>query len=239
MALSNIDFYFIAAYFLAVIFIGYLSSRRETKEGFLIGDRNLSSINLAATLSAGFVGGGFLVLFVGIAYVFGLSAIWLVIGQALGLIIFAIFGKKIKEMGDEKKFYTLSDYFYNKFDRKTGILISIMIFLFFMGFIIIQFIAGGRILSGITTWPYHLSVLVVGIVILFYLTLGGFKAVVKTDLFQYLVILFFMFVVGTSLLIKTSFLPSDFNILSIGIVKIIAFLLFGIFFVIIAADVWQ
>ena len=59
MALSNIDFYFIAAYFLAVIFIGYLSSRKETKEGFLIGNRNLSSINLAATLSAGFVGGGF------------------------------------------------------------------------------------------------------------------------------------------------------------------------------------
>ena len=134
MGLVSLDIYLIIIYFLIVLFIGYLSSKRQTKEGFLIGNRNLKSLNLAATLCAGFVGGGFLVLYIGIAYVFGLSALWLVIGQAVGLILFSVFGKKIKNLADEKRFYTFSDYFYNKFDYKTGLLISVMIFLFFCGF---------------------------------------------------------------------------------------------------------
>ena len=41
MVLAAISVYIVALYFIIVFIIGYLSSRRESREGFLIGDRSL------------------------------------------------------------------------------------------------------------------------------------------------------------------------------------------------------
>ena len=238
MGITILGIYFILFYFLFVVVIGYFSSRKKSEDLFLIADRKLGSVHLAATLNAGVIGGGFLVIFIGIAYTYGLNAMWLIFGQALGLILFAIFGRKIKETSDKNKFYTLADYFNHRFDKKTGILIGFMLFLFFMGFIIIQFIAGGKILSGLAGIEYNFSVLIVGFFILIYLLLGGFNAVVKTDLFQYLVLLFFMGVIGFFVLVQSPIsFNSDFS--SIEIPTLMAFVIFGMFFVFIGGDVWQ
>ena len=239
MVLAAISVYIVALYFIIVFIIGYLSSRRESREGFLIGDRSLGHFSLASTICAGFIGGGFLVLFVGIAYTFGLSAIWLTAGQALGLVFFAMFGKKIKEAADEKKFYTLADYFYDRYDRKTGLLLSAFVFLFFLAFIAVQFIASGLILSGISGWSYGISVLLVGAAIMSYMLLGGFKAVVKTDVFQFISIAVLMAAIVFSLAGNVPLFPAGPELFSIGAVKALSFMIFGAFFVIIAADVWQ
>ncbi len=211
----------------------------KSKESFLIAGRNLNALSLAASLCAGFVGGGFLVLFIGLAYIHGFSAMWLIAGQAAGLVLFAVFGKAVKNTADKKKLYTLSDYFRNQFDKKTALLSSILIFLFFMGFIVVQLIAGGEVLHGLTGWPYGIAVVIIALSILAYLFLGGFNAVVKTDFFQYLIILFFMIVIGFSLWSSTGQIAIENIFVPLPLATIIAFCIFGIFFVIIGPDVWQ
>lgn len=238
MEVTSLGVFVILFYFILVVTIGYLASKKKSEDSFLIANRNLGSVHLAATLNAGFIGGGFLVIFIGIAYTYGIPALWLIFGQSLGLVLFAIFGKSIKETSDKNRFYTLADYFNNKFDKKTGVLIGLMLFLFFMGFIIIQFVAGGKILSGLIGLSYQLSVLVIGLIIMIYLYLGGFRAVVRTDLLQYLMLFFFMGVIGFFVL-SSNISPADASFSSIEIPTIIAFIIFGMFFVIIGGDVWQ
>lgn len=108
----------------------------------------------------------------------------------------------------------------------------------FFSLILVQFIAGGKILSSIMNIPYSLAVLITGIVVMIYLLLGGFKAVIKTDFFQYIL----MLILGFLLLItlkNLDFSSTQFNLFAIGIGQIIGFTLLGAFVIFVQADVWQ
>jgi len=188
----------------------------------------------------GLVGGGVLVTFTALAFEYGISSIWMFIGMSLGFFIFPLLiGKKLKPLSDEKEFHTLSDYFYYKFGKRSGFISAITIFIAFISLLLIQFIAGGKILSVISGWPYTYSVLIIGIVIFLYLVLGGFSSVVKTDFFQFFVMITLIFVLVFSFNTQIVINPEQYNFLSIGIGQIIGFSLIGIFALLISADIWQ
>ena len=108
----------------------------------------------------------------------------------------------------------------------------------FFSLILVQFIAGGKILSSIMDIPYSLAVLITGAVVFVYLVLGGFKAVIKTDFFQYIL----MFILGFILLLSLKnldFSSQQFNLFAIGIEQIIGFTILGAFVIFVQADIWQ
>ena len=239
MNLAKIDLLAILGYFAIVLIIGFVSSRRQTGEGFLIAERKLSCWNLIATICASFLGGGVLIAFTAYVYQFGLSAIWFFTGISTGLLIFLFFYKRLKTLSDEKKFYTLSDYFYLKYGKGVGLLSAVIIFTWAFCLILMQFIAGGRVLATISGFSYPISVLIMGIVVLIYLVLGGFRAVVKTDIFQYLIVLFLGFVIILPLRRNLQLLPEQINLTSMGLTQSIAFLFIGAFNIVVSADLWQ
>ena len=239
MNLAKIDLLAILGYFAIVLIIGFVSSRKHTGERFLIAERKLSCWNLIATICASFLGGGVLIAFTAYVYQFGLSAIWFFTGISAGLLLFLFFYKKLKALSDEKKFYTLSDYFYLRYRKKVGLVSAIIIFIWAFCLILMQFIAGGRILATISGFSYPISVLIMGIVVFIYLVLGGFRAVVKTDIFQYLIVLLLGFVIILPLKRNLQLLPDQLSIMTMGLTQSIAFLAIGAFNIIVSADLWQ
>lgn len=239
MNLSGIDLLAMLLYFGIVLIIGFVSSRKQTGEGFLIADRKLNCWNLIATICASFLGGGVLIAFTAYVYQFGLSAIWFFTGISAGLLIFLFLYKKLKALADEKKFYTLSDYFYLRYGKRVGLLSAIIIFIWAFCLILMQFIAGGRVLATISGFSYQTSVFIMGIVVFIYLVLGGFRAVVKTDIFQYLIVLLMGFVIMFSLKKDLKLLPEQFNLMRMGLSQSIAFLFIGAFNIVVSADLWQ
>lgn len=239
MNLARLDFLAMLLYFAILLLIGYFSSRKHTGEGFLIAERKLSCWNLIATICASFLGGGVLIAFTAYVYQFGLSAIWFFIGISAGLLIFLFFYKKLKSLSDEKNFYTLSDYLYLKYGEGVGLLSAIIIFVWAFCLVLMQFIAGGRVLAAISGFSYSTSVLLMGIVVFVYLVLGGFKAVVKTDIFQYLIVLLLGFVMVFSLRRNIQLLPEQIKLTSMGLTQSIAFLSIGAFNIVVSADLWQ
>ena len=237
--LKGIDFLFIVSYFIIVLGIGILSKRKQTEEGFLIANRQLNWWHLTMTISAGALGGGVLVAFVAYVYQFGLAAMWFPIGIAVGFLVLLVFSKKLKELADEGKFYTLPDYFYSKYGRRVGLLATFVIFIWSMSFILMQFIAGGRVLTAISGFPYYFSVLIMGLVVTVYLVLGGFKAVVRTDVFQYFTIILLGLLLFIPLGTNAKILPGQLNIMAMGVTQSIAFLFIGAFNIVISADIWQ
>ena len=196
---------FFLLYIAVVVIIGIISSRKETEDGFMIAERNVGGLQLAASMSAGFFDGAILSVYIGYVYQYGLSASWIFVGIALGFLLIRKYSTRIKQKADELKVYSMPEYFYRLLGKRNGLMFSLFLVTQFFFFLIIGLIASGKILSGIFPIQYALAVLIGGGIILTYLLLAGFKAVVKTDFFQFLVMILMTLIVGIFLFGKIHF----------------------------------
>jgi len=237
MALSLFNINLIILYFLVIFLIGLWVRKKETTKEFLIAGRKVGTFQTAASIMA-VVGGMVLVGQAAFSYNIGFSAIWFWMGFALGMICLGLAAKKLKTIADEHGFLTISDYIFTKFDYKTGTLSAIILFIAFFALLVGQFIAGGSLFAPLLGISYPTAVLIMGFGTLIYLLLGGFKAVIKTDFLQFLIMFFvFIFVLFTINIGKITTQQAD--IMSIGGFTIVAYLVLGVFAVFAAGDVWQ
>src|SRR3989338_10878078 len=159
---------FFVLYIAAVMVIGWIASRKETEEGFMIADRNVAGLQLAATMSAGFFDGATLSIYLAYIYQFGLSAIWLFIGLALGFVALLQFATRIKKKADALRVYTMPEYFFHTIGHRSGLMYSIVLIVAFFCFLVVNLIVSGHVLSAIFLLPYALSVAIGGGIILIY-----------------------------------------------------------------------
>ena len=230
---------FFAIYLAIVITIGIISSRKETEEDFMIAERKVKGVQLAATMTAGFFDSAVLALYVGYLYQYGFSAIWLFVGIIGGFIMLRRFAGRIKRKADELKVYSMPEYFYKVLGKRNGLVFTIFLVIQFIIFLIINFIVAGKVLSAIFPVSYALSVIIGGIIVLTYLLMAGFKAVIRTDFFQLIITFVMVLTVGIFLFGKTHIPASDINLLGLGAGNLIGFLILGIMSTLVAPDLWQ
>jgi Na+/proline symporter len=238
--LGTLDYIFIAFYFAVILFVGFWSSRKEEKEEYLIGGRKLKSFEATTTIFSSRIGAAILLTYTALVYLYGLGAYWYFIGSVFGLFVFYFFGKKVKELGDKEKFYTLSDFFFYTKGRVAGYLSAIVVIIIMFGWVVLNFTAGAKLVQEYTPISYNWSVIIIGVIILAYLIAGGFKAVVKTDIIQTLGI-FLLFILMIYMLFHTETKPkivlSEF--FSIPTKEIINFFLAGFFLPMASPELWQ
>ncbi|MFH1210440.1 MAG: hypothetical protein V1645_00845, partial [archaeon] len=231
---------FFVIYIAIVVAIGLISSRKETEEDFMIAGRKVAGFQVAATMSAGFFDGAVLSIYLAYIYQYGISAAWLFVGLAIGFILLRRrYARIIKEKADEMKVYTMAEYFYKIFGKKNGLMFSFILVLQYFLLLIVNLVIAGKVLSLIFGLPYYLSVIIGGAVILTYLLLAGFKAVIRTDFFQLVIMFIMSLTVAVFLFGKTSIPISEFNPVGIGGGNIIGFLLLGSIGIMVAPDLWQ
>lgn len=235
----GLSIFFFVIYILIVVFIGYISSKQESEDGFMIAERKVEGFQVAATMSAGFFDGAILSIYLAYIYQYGLSAIWFFIGLSLGFLLLKKYAFRIKQKADELKVYSMPEYFYRLFGKRNGLMFSIFLILQFFLLLIVNFIISAKVLSAIFPIPYFFGVIIGGLVILTYLLLAGFKAVIKTDYFQLIIMFLMSLTVGLFLLGKTPIPVSDLNLSSAGSGNIVSFLIFGLFGIMVAPDIWQ
>lgn len=233
----SLNIFLIILYLVIVLAIGYFSSKRESKDDFLIGRRKLGVVGLALTIAATMIGGNSLVTYTSFIYEFGIAIAWGLIGLLFGLVILALIGRKLKDTG--KNYLTLSDFFEHKFGRKTALFVTVIVVFWYLVILLIQFIAGGKIIESLLGFPYWIAILIMGLTVFVYSFLGGFKAVVKTDAFQYLLFVVLALFLGFALIKGRTFAPSSFNVMNFGIVQSIAFVILGAATIFTGPDMWQ
>ena len=231
---------FFAAYILIVLSIGIVLSRKETEDGFMIANRKIAGLKVAATMSAGFFDCATLSIYFAYIYMYGFYAIWAFIGLMLGFAIFRRYAKRIKENSRRMKCYTMSEYFYRIYGKRTGIIFSVFIILQFFLLLIVNFIVSSKVLSLMFNIPYSVALIIGGGIVLSYLLLAGFKAVVDTDFFQLMMMFLLVFMTLFIIFGRTATIPlSDFNMVSLGIGNIIGFSIIGIMGVMVGPDIWE
>jgi len=228
----------IAAYFVIVLGIGYWSSRKQSAEDYLIASRSLPWWKIAMSNASGLVGAGLMVALATFSFMFGVSVIWATFGAFMGFVLLAIFARRLKNMSDAKRFYTFSDYFYTKWGKIVGLAVTAMVFIAYFMIMAGQFIGSATMLEHISGLTYPLAVIVSAVAIIIYLSLGGFRAVIKTDIFQYAAMMLLLCVMLFSIKTQT-FVALGKTMFSAGFTQNLSFAVIGFFAVVVAADVWQ
>ena len=238
--LTLTDYLIISGYFLIILVVGGLTGRKQDKEEFLISGRKLKSLQATSTIFSSRIGAAILLTYTALVYVYGMGALWYFIGSVVGLFVFYFFGLKVKKMADEQKFYTLPDFFFFLKGKTAGYLATLVTITIMFGWVVLNFTAGGKLISEYTPISYDFSVIIVGVIILLYLLAGGFDAVVKTDVIQ-TVGIFLLFILMVYLLVTSNTKPelAFMDLFRTPVMTIGSFFLAGFFIPMASPELWQ
>ena len=235
--LTQIDYLAIVVYAVAVLLIGYISGRKQTAEGYLISDRKLGIINSVATINASKTGAIILVFTVGV-YEYGLAALWYFIGVLLGYATFIPFAVHLHKCSDGK-YYTMAEYFRKNYGRISGIGATFGTLSAQIGFLSVNLIASAKVLSFFSPLNFTWSAIFVMSIVLIYILISGFKAVVRTDTFQYLAILFILIAFMFPLSQGTKIPAENWDLFGSGPVNVLIFLALGLLIPFGQPELWQ
>ena len=164
-------------------------NRRVAVEGksfvpeYFIGSRSLGGFVLAMTTIAtygsvsSFVGGP------GQAWSVGWGWVYMSAVQVTALfLLFGILGKKLALISRKIGAITIIDVLRARYKSDAIANISaVIILLFFAAMMVAQFVGGAKLFESVTGYSYVIGLLIFGIVVISYTTVGGFRGVAVTD----------------------------------------------------------
>jgi solute:Na+ symporter, SSS family len=221
----------IGIYVILLILVSYFVSKKQSKEDFLISGRNRGAWQILFSKFAAYVGAAYFITYTGFAYEYGVGVFAMLIGMFLGFLLFGYWAApRIHAGSKEKKFYTMGDFVYDKTKSVfSATLASILSNLILFIWLLVGTIGGAKIISDFGLMSYNVAVLLTVFVVLVYLYLAGFKAVIMTDLIQGLIILGLLFLVTFGIIGSGSIgeiISAQSG--SVDIAAAIGFLLFGL-----------
>jgi SSS family solute:Na+ symporter len=190
------------AYLLVLIVVGLITGRRtKSVEDFYLGGRQIGPWVTALSFVAAYfssvviVGGG------GFGYMFGMSTLWIgAINVLLGCTVaWIILGPRIRTFTQRLKTMTVPGFLGERYQSDFACIFSAVIVVLFMIIYNVSILKGmGHIFEVLMNIPYVYGVLISCIIILFYVSIGGYLAVVWTSFLQ-------AWVMGIGLIVLTVF----------------------------------
>ena len=177
------DLSVIVIYFTSVVLIGLFRNKNSSKstDNYILDGRRLSLPGFIATLVTTWYGG---ILGIGEnTFNYGIQT-WFIFAfpYYIFAILFAIF---IAPRIRQKELLSIPDHFSNKFGRSSGIISGV--FILFLASPAPYILSIGILLEYITGLTFLWSLLLATILSLIYLWHGGFGAVVRTDILQFVI----------------------------------------------------
>jgi len=222
---------YLGLYIALLIIISYFISKRQDEEDFLIGGRDRGGWQILFSKFAAYIGAGYFITYTGFAYEYGLGVFAMLFGVFVGYLLFGYWAApRIHANSKKNKFYTIGDFVYSKtkniFSLKlANILSNLILFLW----LLVGVVGGAKIISDFGLMSYSTAVLLTVAVVLVYIYLAGFRAVIITDFVQGIIILGLLGLVTFSI-VGSGDLSEIFSASSgsVDIVATIGFFLFGL-----------
>ncbi len=188
-------------YLLILIALSFYISVKETKEWFLIANRDRPWWVISLSKFAWSIWVGYFIAYTWYAYEFWLSVYVILLWLFIWLNLLAFWWiPRIYKHSQKEKFYTQWDFVYSRLQDNfsknlTNIIASISLF----AWVMVWIIWWATIISSLWLLSYELSLIVTVLFVISYILISGFKAVLLTDVVQWIVIfvltLFMTFIV--------------------------------------------
>lgn len=189
-----------AVYILILFAITYFSKKHEGGEDFLIASRALGWKSIGFSIFASLISSFNIVIGVTFAYIFGIYYLLAFAGLIGAYVVFYYFYKHHYKLFKTEKLLTVVDYFKYRFGLSVSRLVEIIFLVVLLFFITLQINVNTQVFTTLFEISEYVAVLLIAGIVLIYVTVGGFKTVVKTDVFQgvfMLAIIMLAFFAGT------------------------------------------
>ncbi|MBQ4132793.1 MAG: hypothetical protein IJD04_03540 [Desulfovibrionaceae bacterium] len=175
-------------YFACMIMVGFLVRKKAgTSEGYLVAGRQFTLLFNSAALTACFLGGSMILSLPGLTYGMGIwndDKMWGATTGLGGIFCLLLAGLFYMPKLWRLKLLSMGDYFYLRFGKGTGFVVSLVTILTFIFWVAVQILVFAKVCSAFLGWSIT-SAAIIGIaVIAVYTTLGGLWAVMATDMVQ-------------------------------------------------------
>ncbi len=180
----------IILYLIGVVGIGVaLAKKNHTTEDFYLGGRKLGPFVTAMSAEASDMSSYLLMGLPGLAYLSGLADVgWTVIGLAVGTYLnWLLVAKKLRHYTHATHSFTIPAFFSNRYrdeKRVLSVIAAVIIIVFFVPYTASGFSACGKLFASLFGVDYVPAMIVSGIIIVAYTTLGGFLAASVSDFVQ-------------------------------------------------------
>jgi sodium/proline symporter len=179
----------LAIYGIALFAIGLWGSRdSRSVAGYFVADKRLPAWVIAFSNNATGESAWLLLGLTGMGYTVGFHALWVVLGEVLGVALgWALVALPFKEYTDRYDSITVPDYLETRFHDRTHAfrLIGVVVIITMVtAYTAAQYTAMGKAFGAFLGTTYEAGAIIGAAFILFYTTVGGFKAVAYTDRLQ-------------------------------------------------------
>lgn len=150
---------------------------------YYIGNRSLGGFVLAMTTVAtygsvsSFVGGP------GQAWSIGWGWVYMAVVQVTALfLLYGILGRKLFLIGQNIGAITIIDIIRRRYNSNLlAVLAAVVILLFFAATMVAQFVGGAKLFEAVTGYSYITGIIIFGVTVVVFTTIGGFRSVAWTD----------------------------------------------------------
>lgn len=182
-------------YMAATLLIAWWYSRGErTHRDFVLGGGRFSGTALALSERATGESAWLLLGLTGHAYADGLSTVWVALGCVIGILfIWMVMAGRLRQETEESGAMTVSSLLARRFpgsEKPIALLSAVILIFFFLLYIAAQFSGSGKVLQETFGLDPLWGILLASVVVTIYCGMGGFVAVVVTDVFQALLMIF-------------------------------------------------
>jgi SSS family solute:Na+ symporter len=174
------DLLIICVYFLFVLYLGW-NSRLQSPESYWMAERQYSSGRITLSLVATIFGASSTMGVIGLGYSRGLTAAWWSLIGGVALIPCAfLLASRIRAL----QVYTLPDILRHAYGERVAVPAGVIIAVAWCGVVAAQLVAGGRLIGGLFSLNFDVTLMIVAMVFICYTFWGGQLSVIKTDSWQ-------------------------------------------------------
>lgn len=184
-----------SVFFLYMVFmlsIGYyFLKKNKNTDDYYVGGRKMGSLHIGLSVVATDVGGGFSIGLGGLGFIMGLSGSWMLFTGLIGAWLSAVLLiPKVSKLAQKYRFLTFPQVFRYFYGREVAMLAGLISAIGYMGFTSSQILAGAK-LAAATFDPLTIrsALIIMGIIAVVYTVMGGLKAVIYTDTFQWIILM--------------------------------------------------
>ncbi|HOO94896.1 MAG TPA: sodium:solute symporter family protein [Proteiniphilum sp.] len=197
-----IDILIFIVYMLFVLGIGiYFLRKNKNADDYYVGGRSMGSSVIGLSVVATDVGGGFSIGLGGLGFLMGLSGSWMLFTGLLGAWLSAVFLiPKAGKLSKRLKLYTFPQLFEFFYSPRVALLAGIISAVGYIGFTSSQLLAGAKLASATFEGLDMTTALIfMGVIAVAYTAMGGLKAVIYTDVVQWIILLAGLILIGIPL----------------------------------------
>lgn len=187
-----IDYSIFGLYLTAMLGIGfYFMRKNRSADDYFVGGRKMSSFHIGLSVVATDVGGGFSIGLGGLGFMMGLSGTWLLFTGLIGAWLSAVLLiPKVSKLAARHNFLSFPQFLKYLYNGRIALLAGIISAIGYLGFTSSQILAGAKLASA--TFPnisMQNALILMGAIAVLYTAIGGIKAVIYTDTFQWILLM--------------------------------------------------